>query len=428
MNLTMEQRRAVTGKLAQEYRGGDRKTKARILDTLVELSGYNRCYAGWLLRHWGRKYWMRIDGQMLRVIVGQARTRAAHPRARSYDEPVQRVLKLIWESFDFMCGQRLAVLIRETLPVLVGAGELYCSPRTVEKLMRISGATIDRLLRAEKAKRQIRGHAHTKPTSILKAQIPIRTWSELEVQQPGHFQIDLVGHDGSNSRGEFAYSLDCVELYSGWIEPRVLANRAHRGVCRAMEEIRGICPIPLKSLHSDSGGEFINTQLLAWCEAHHIQFSRSRPYRKNDTCFVEQKNYNVIRQAVGYARFDSQQEIERIGQLYTPLRLLVNHFYPSMKLMEKRRVGSHVYKRYDKPQTPYRRLLDCASLDPQIKDRLREEHRKLRPLALKKRISQLQDQLYRLARAKYAPSAASLSPEQTLEEEEEVPILTDQHV
>ena len=427
MDMTMEQRRAVTGKLAQEYRGGDRRTKARILDTLVGLTGYTRCYAGWLLRHWGRKYWVRIDGTLVRLVVGAVRKRVPHPRARTYDEPVVKVLKLIWESFDFMCGQRLAAMIRETLPVLVGSGELYCNPRTLDKLLRISGATIDRILKAEKARRQIRGHTHTKPSSLLRAQIPIRTWSELDVQEPGHFQMDLVGHDGGNSRGEFAYSLDCVELFSGWIEPCALPNRAHRGVCRAAEELRLNCPIPLKSLHSDSGGEFLNTQLLGWCERHHIAFSRSRPYRKNDTCFVEQKNYNVIRQAVGYARFDSEQEVELIAQLYAPLRLLVNHFYPSMKLVEKKRVGSHVYKRYDKPKSPYRRLLDCSSLDPQIKERLREEHRKLRPLALKKRISQLQDQLYRLARAKYAPSAASLTVEETIEDEE-VPILTDQQV
>jgi hypothetical protein len=426
MEWTMVQRRAVTKKLAQEYRGADRKCKGKILDTLVKLTGYNRCYAGWLLRHWGRKYLVKIDGQMVQLVVGAVRPRKAVPHPRRYDEPVVKVLKRIWESFDYMCGQRLGAMMKELLPVLVGGGELSCSPSSYQKLLVISGASIDRLLKPYRDAMRLRGRTHTKPTSLLKAQIPIRTWSEHPLNEPGHYQADLVGHDGGNARGEYAFSLDCIELFSGWSEPRVLQNRAHVRVCSAVEDIHQIAPVPMKSLHTDSGGEFINTLLWNWCRAHHVEFLRGRPYRRNDTCHVEQKNFNLIRLAVGYARFDTPDELCLMGQLYAQLRLLVNHFYPSMKLVEKHRVGSHVYKRYDTPKSPYRRLLDCPSLEEPIKQRLREEHRRLRPLGLKKRIATLQEQLYRLARDKYPPATGTEPADTT--EVEEVPIRADSHV
>jgi len=427
MEWTMVQRRAVTRKLAQEYRGADRQGKGKILDTLVKLAGYNRCYAAWLLRHWGRKYWVRIDGKLVQLVVGAVKPRKVVAHPRRYDEPVLKVLRRIWESFDYMCGQRLADMMKESLPVMVGGGELYCNPSTYQKLLSISGASIDRLLSSAKAARRLRGHTYTKPTSLLKAQIPIRTWSELPVNQPGHYQADLVGHDGGNARGEYAFSLDCIELFSGWSEPRALPNRAHRGVCSAVQDIRQRAPVPMKSLHTDTGGEFINLRLWDWCQQQHIEFYRGRPCRRNDTCHVEQKNFNLIRQAVGYARFDTPQEVYLLGQLYAELRLLVNHFYPSVKLVDKRREGSHVYKRYDTPQSPYRRLLECAELEAGIKERLREEHRRLRPLQLKKRIVELQDKLYRLARSKNPPANGSL-PQAEITEEEEVQIQADGHV
>jgi hypothetical protein len=412
MEWTMAQRRAVSQKLAQEYRGADRKAKGRLLDTLVKLAGYNRCYAAWLLRHWGRKYLLKVDGRQVQLVVGATRPRAPVARPRRYDEPVVKVLKGIWESFDYMCGQRLAALLKEVLPVLLGGGELYCNPRTYQKLLAISGASIDRLLRPYKAARRLRGRTLTKPISLLKAQIPIRTWSEHPVNEPGHYQADLVGHDGGCARGEYAYSLDCIELFSGWSEPRALRNRAHVRVCSAVEDIQQNVPVPMNSLQTDSGGEFINTRLWTWCSRHHIQFYRGRPHRRNDTCHVEQKNFNLIRLAVGYARFDTPEEVRLLGQIYAQLRLLVNHFYPSMKLVHKQRVGSRVIKRYDSPKSPYRRLLDCPSLETHIKQRLREEHRRLRPLQLKKHIAQLQDQLYCLARNKYSPASGPVSAEQ----------------
>lgn len=400
----MGQRKGVTVKLAKQYRGASKKEKRRILDTLVKVTDYNRCYASWVLRHYGKRHLMKIEGKMVELVAVNVPKPPQSPRPRIYDEPVFKVLKMLWESFDYMCGQRLAEFLKEVLPVLVGSGEVNCSDTTYEKLLKISPATIDRLLREEKQKLKVKGTTHTKAVGILKAQIPIRTWSDVTAPEPGHFQLDLVGHDGGDSHGQFAYSLDALDLYSGWVEPRALKNRAHRWTLEAVQDINGTAPIPLKSIHSDNGGEFINERLLSWCKTNQIDHYRSRAYKKNDTCFIEQKNYSVIRQAVGYARFDTQEELELLKELYSNVRLLVNHFYPSTKLIEKTRVGSKVHKRYDKPKTPYRRLLDCETVSEEIKEKLRSEHRRLRPMTLKKRIMQIQDELYQSAgRKRYWP-------------------------
>jgi len=192
---------------------------------------------------------MKIDGRIVELVAVNVPKRPQAPRPRIYDEPVVKTLHMMWESFDYMCGQRLAVFLREVLPVLVGSGEVHCSETTYKKLLEISPATIDRLLREAKRKLQVRGTTHTKAVGILKAQIPIRTWSEVAAPEPGHFQIDLVGHDGGNPRGQFAYSLDAIDLYSGWVEPRALQNRAHRWTLEAVQDISVIAPMPMKSIH-----------------------------------------------------------------------------------------------------------------------------------------------------------------------------------
>jgi IS30 family transposase len=239
--------------------------------------------------------------------------------------------------------------------VLVGGGELYCNPSTYNKLLSVGAATIDRLLITAKEKLRIRGRSHTKPTNRLKAQIPILTRSDLKVSEPGHYQFDLVGHDGGNTRGEYAFSLGCEELFSGWVEPRSLRNRAQRWTVQAIDDVEQKAPVAFKSIYTDNGSEFINELLFQWCQQRGIAFYRARVNRTNDTCYVEQKNFNIIRQVVGYARFDAEEEPALLEELYTQLRLLVNHFYPSMKLLEKRREGAHLYKKHDKPQTPYHR-------------------------------------------------------------------------
>jgi hypothetical protein len=224
--------------------------------------------------------------------------------------------------------------------------------------------------------------------------------SELPVEKPGTYQIDLVGHDGGNPNGHFAFTLNAVELFSGWVEPRILLNKAQRWSKEAVKSLQIASPIRLEGLHSDNDSAFLNEPLQSWCASQGIPYSRARPYHSNDTCYVEQKNFNIIRQAVGYARYETEQEVALIARLYDQLRLLINFFYPSMKLLEKKRVNGRIRKRYDQPRTPARRLLDCEALPAQIHRALRQELRELDPFVLKNRISRLQTQLLALVRSK----------------------------
>lgn len=398
----MDQKRAVTGKLAAKYRGcRGRKQRGRILGQLQELTGYNRHYAGWLLRNFGKTRLLQdAQGKPVRLVVGSRNPRRHAVRPRKYNEAARKLLVWLWESFDQMCGKRLVALLPDILPVLAKRQGLKETAPAYQKLLRISAATIDRLLKAERAKRRLKGIGHTKPSSLLKSSIPIVISSELPVENPGTYQIDLVGHDGGNPNGHFAFSLNAVELFCGWVEPRILLNKAHRWSKEAVKNIQIASPIPLVGLHSDNDSAFLNEPLQSWCASQGIPYSRGRPYHSNDTCYVEQKNFNIVRQAVGYARYETEEEVALIAKLYDNLRLLINFFYPSMKLLEKKRVNGRIRKRYDQPRTPARRLLDCAALPTNIHSDLRQQLRELDPFVLKNRISRLQTQLLGMVRSK----------------------------
>jgi hypothetical protein len=398
----MEHKRAVSAKVAAKYRSCRGRTqRSQILEEVRELTGYTRHYAAWLLRNIGKIRLVRTStGQVLHLIVGQHYKRQPTERSRKYGEEVKKVLLLLWESFDQMCGKRLAAILPDVLGAFFAHRGMKKSGALYGKLRTISAATIDRILRAERAKRRLKGIAHTKPSSILKNTIPIVISSELSREQPGQFQMDLVSHDGGNPNGQFAFSQNAVELYSGWVEPRILLNKAHSWVKKAAENVKSTSPIPVKGFHTDNDSVFINEALQSWCRQQGIGFSRGRPYHSNDTCYVEQKNYNIVRQALGYARYETEEEVALIGRLYEKLRLLVNFFYPSMKLVSKHRVGAKIHKLYDKPRSPARRLLECPAVSEAAKEALRRQMRQLDPFRLKGEIARLQTKLLRLVRKK----------------------------
>jgi hypothetical protein len=211
-------------------------------------------------------------------------------------------------------------------------------------------------------------------------------------------EIDLVGHDGGDLSGDFAQTLDVTDVASGWTETQAVRNKAQIHVLHALQDIRSRLPFPLHGVDSDNGSEFINDQLARYCREERLTFTRSRPYRKNDTCYVEQKNWSVVRRAVGYARYDTLEALTLLNTLYRSLRLYTNFFQPSMKLLEKIRDGAHVTKRYDKAKTPMSRLLESSCVDPRVKHRLRKLYDRLNPVALRRSIDQLQHQLETLTR------------------------------
>jgi hypothetical protein len=383
MRLTMKERQAVTLKTAERYRRASKKQKGKMLDEFVALTGYNRWYAVGLLR----------GGQRRRP----ARSRTPGRRGRSYDGAVEAALKRIWMIMDCMCGKRLVAVLSELVPILERHGELAVTPEVRCKLLAISASTIDRLLAGERQRLRLRGRSGTKPGSLLRNQIPIRTFSEWDQSQPGFVEIDLVSHEGGVALGEYCYTLDATDVASGWTETQAVPNKAQDAVFAALKQIRGRLPFPLKGIDSDNGSEFINDQLLRYVQREQLTFTRGRAWKKNDGCFVEQKNYSVVRRAVGYARYQGPEALRLLNELYSQLRLHTNFFQPVMKLLRKERRGATVKKTYDRPTTPYRRLLSSAGLDQQAKRRLREQYRQLNPAELRRNILDLQHRLRRLS-------------------------------
>jgi uncharacterized small protein (DUF1192 family) len=388
----MGQKKAVTRELQKRYRKCSRKEKTVILNELIQLTGYNRSYAGRVLRRKEILGYLTIAGKRVKYVAsGQKRK-----KKRFYDEEVLMALKELWEEADSICSKRLAPFLAEFIPVLEKYGEITLTREVKEKLFAISAATIDRLLAPIRKKQQIKSKSTTRSGSLLKKSIPIRTFSQWEEDKPGFFEVDLVSHDGGNLRGDVNQSVNFTDIATGWMEMVAVKNKAQRWVFAGIKKIRKRLPFPILGFDSDNGSEFINDELLRYCEKEKITFTRSRPYRKNDSCYIEQKNWSVIRRTVGYGRYDSDQEVEILNKLYCYLRLYVNFFQPVRKLVQKERIGSRIIKRYDVAQTPFRRVLASAVIPEEIKMKLQRQYDMLNPAELKRQITKLQNELLRL--------------------------------
>jgi hypothetical protein len=388
MRLTMQQRQAVVAKVAGRYQRSSKKEKGLLLAELVQVTEYSRVYARRVLRQHGKRI---KQGQQ--SLIADVRVRSCRSRVPYYDEQVKAALIKIWRIMDYICGKRLQATLPELVTVLERHNELQCDRLTKEKLLRISAATIDRLLCAERRKYELRNKSRTKPGTLLKHQIPIRTFAEWNEQQPGFGEIDLVAHDGGLGAGEYCQTLDLTDVATTWTETRAVRNKAQSRVFEALQKVRKNLPFALLGLDSDNGSEFINDPLLHYCRQEKITFTRSRPYRKNDNCFVEQKNYSIVRRAVGYARYDTDEQCDLLNELYSYLRLYTNFFLPTMKLKSKERIGSKVKKCYDQALTPYQRVLQAKLVSKLAKDRLRAKYATLNPAALKRKIEGLQQRL-----------------------------------
>lgn len=398
MGLNMGERKAVTNQLAARYRKAKKKEKGKMLDEFVALTNYNRKYAIWILTNWGKKRYYKIDGQLVQAVVGKPKKPKRRRRPRVYDGTVFTALRKVWYIFDCPCGKRLIPVLRTMLPILYKFEEMDFDEEVHGKLQCISAATADRLLRKEKRKLRIKGRSHTRGGNSLMHQIPIRTFDEWDVKEPGHVQVDLVGHDGGNWRGEFAFSLDVTDVATGWTEPRALRNKARKWTLEALEDAERHAPFDLLAIGTDNDNVFFCNHLIQYCSDNNIRFTRTRPYRKNDNCFVEEKNNSVIRRHAGYLRYDSEQQLELLGEIYDNVRLFVNFFQPSMKLIKKTREGSKVSKRYDTAQTPYQRMMGSESVSEVVKYRLKSEFDRLNPAELHRRIRSLQEKLFKVSK------------------------------
>lgn len=396
MGLTMKERQKITAILAGRYQKVRKKDKGIVLNEFTALTGYTRSYATYILRAHGRK--VRIAEDM--IVEGDVSKRAKRKGKKLYDTEVKKALTKIWAIMDCICGKRLAPILKEILHILERHKEIKVDRGTRKKLCQISAATIDRLLAEARKKYTLKGRSHTKPGTLLKSQIPIRTFSEWDDKRTGFVEIDLVAHDGGDAQGDFAQTLDVTDICTGWTETQAVKNKAQVWVFEALQDIRNRVPFDILGIDSDNGAEFINHQLFRFCTTEKITFTRARSYRKNDNCFVEQKNYSVVRRSVGYWRYDTEAEVTLLNELYGYLRLYTNFFQPVMKLISKTRNGSKVMKKYDTSRTPFQRVLESPHISEERKARLKKQYASLNPAALKRAITKLQDKLFKITSSK----------------------------
>lgn len=372
-------RKEIWQAVVERYRTAAPDGKSRILDEFVILTGYHRKHA-------------------IRVLNTPSLADRAtnHRRSRLYDEAVRQALIILWEASDRVCGKRLKALIPVLLPALERHGHLGLDPEVRDRLMCVSAATMDRLLfEARRAAGGRRRRPKTLPA--VRRSIPVRTFGDWDEPIPGFFEADLVAHCGESMTGSFAHTLVLTDVATGWTECLALLVRESSLVVHALEHVRAALPFPLRGIDTDNGTEFVNEVLLAFCQAHGIAFTRSRPYRKNDQAWVEQKNGAVVRRLVGYGRLEGLAAGEALSRLYGAARLFVNFFQPSFKLAEKTRIGARVSKRYHAPETPCARLLASPTIPDAMKDRLRAIMATLDPLRLLDEIRTVQHHLAGLA-------------------------------
>jgi hypothetical protein len=384
MELSMSQRQAVTNKLAAAYRRGTKKERSQILDQVVGLTGWHRDYARAQLRQAGT---VRVH-----------RPRAS--RAPLYGVRIVIALTLTWRALRMPSGKRLAPALAVVVPMLRADGELDLSDEEAALLVQMSAATIDRKLSGERALLGLRGRSHTKPGTLLKSQIPVRTWADWDTVVPGFIEIDLVGHEGGNSTGEFCSTLTMTDVATGWTLKRSVKNKAAIWVFEALTWAIERFPFPILGIDSDNGSEFINHHLLAYCEKNKITFTRSRSGNKNDGCHVEQKNWSEVRTLVGYLRFDTEVELALLNEIWELDEIFTNYLLPQQKLVFKQREGSKVTKRYDRAQTPAQRALADPTSSARSKEIIEAQLNDIHPGELSRDIADVCARLEHLALAK----------------------------
>jgi len=393
----MDRRREIYEDAARDYKGATKAKKTEVLNSLVLRMGLHRNYAARLLRT--HNTCVRV-GKNTYVKADITKKGKRPGRRKYYDAEVEKLLKFIWELSGFLCGKRLKAVLNEIIDNLLQNNHLTAPSETIEKLRQISASTIDRLLKPERKKIALKGRKGTKPGTLLKNQVEVRTWADWNENMPGFMEIDLVGHEGGNSRGDFAQTLTMVDVWSGWTEIVALKNKASIWVRQAIERVKRRLPFELRGLDSDTGAEFINHPMSDWCKVHGVKFTRGRSTRSNDNCYVEQKNYSIVRQNVGYWRYDTDEEVYWLNRLYAYLRLYANFFQPVMKMTKRERIGGKVRKEHNDIKTPYQRLVNSPHLDDTQKERLQRLYHGLDILHLKTEITRCQRKLWNIQKRK----------------------------
>jgi hypothetical protein len=379
--MARQSKREYLRSIHERYRRARRAEKTAMLEEFCKVCGYNRKYAIWLLK--------------------QPLSQAKAPRRRTkrsvtYSTAAITTLAKVWEASGYLCSQRLKAALPQWLSWV--KKHFAISPELEKQLLAISARQMDRRLFPHKRTVKRRLYGTTRPGSLLKHMIPVKT-EHWDVTLPGYLEIDLVSHSGASAAGEFLHTLDCVDIATGWVERQAVMGKGQHGIVEALKQIEQRLPFRLRGIDSDNGSEFINAHLFNFCQQRptdqSVQFTRSRPYKKDDNAHVEQKNWTHVRKLLGWQRYDTAEALERINTLYEKLRIFQNLFQPSMKLSRKIRKGSRVMRRYDQPATPLERVLQLAEKTSQLQA-LKSMAKNTDPFELSRHIDRHLDGLYNL--------------------------------
>jgi hypothetical protein len=390
--MTHTARAELTNVIRPRYSAATGAAKRKILDEFIAVTGYH-------------------EKSAIRALNAEpiAKRRQTRIRASLYDEAARAALIVLWEASDRVCGKRLRALLPILLPALERNGHLHLGEPMRQKILAMSASTIDRLLRVPRSATRLRKSRRAMPEA--RRRVPVRTFADWNEPPPGSMEMDLVAHCGDVNRGSYVNSLVLTDIASGWTESVPLVVRESGLLVETLERVRQGLPFALRALDVDNGSEFVNECLIDYCLSHGIELTRSRPYRKNDQAWIEQKNGAVVRKLLGYRRFQGIAATQAITRLYGASRLFVNFFQPSFKLAEKHRQGAQVSKRYHPPQTPCERLLQAESLPEASKTKLRGVVDALDPLKLLEEIRAVQAYLVTLADGETPPGAIPEPPD-----------------
>ena len=369
--------------LGKEYQRSDERGRSGLLDEAEKRTGLNRKYLIRILNH--------------PPAPGPPKRR--HRRAQ-YGAAVVTTLVEIWDIFEQPCGQRMVAVLHSELERLRKLGEVRCSETVALQLQNISASTIDRLLRREKRVRHLRRNRNPNVQRLIYQKVPVKVAADWDTRELGNVQVDFVAHCGRSTGGAYIHTISAVDIASNWWEGHAIRVRSQQAAKEGLSLMRPRFPFPIRELHPDNDSALVNDLLWDWCQECQIRLSRSRPYKKNDNAWVEQKNWTHVRKVVGYRRFDTTGELRILNEIYDVLRLYKNFCLPTIRLKEKERIEGKIRRRYEPPCTPYQRVLESGQVDRETQRKLEAIYEKLNPGELQRRLTKLRVQLETISSGK----------------------------
>ena len=379
----MNARKQYLEELGKEYPRADETGRGQLLDEAEKRTGLNRKYLIRVLNHPRRQ-----------------RLRKRRRRRAEYGAAVVTALVEVWDIFEQPCGQRMVAVLRRELDRLRKLGELRCSDLVADQLKQISASTIDRSLGREKRIRQLRRNRNPNVQRLIYQKVPVKVAADWDTTEIGNVQVDFVAHCGRSTGGDYMHTISAVDIATNWWEGQAIAVRSQRATKEGLSQMQPRFPFRIRELHPDNDSALVNDLLWDWTQEKRIRLSRSRPYKKNDNAWVEQKNWTHVRKVVGYRRFDTTSELRVLNEIYNSLRLYKNFCLPTLRLKSKIRVHGRIKRVYDPPCTPYERVMGSSQVDRKMKQQLRSTYEDLNPAALYRRLTELREQLEAISAGK----------------------------